>query len=158
APLPEIVALADRFDATVYVDDAHGTGVMGATGAGTAEHLGVASARIIHMGTLSKAYGCIGGFIATESYLAQLLRVGCSAFGFTSTIPPDQAAALLEAIEMVNDEPERRARLWRNQRRFVARLGAAGIPPLATVTPIVPVHVGDEQACVRIAVGLREAG
>jgi len=158
APLPEIVALAGRFDATVYVDDAHGTGVIGATGAGTAEHLGVASARVIHMGTLSKAYGCIGGFIATESYLAQLLRVGCSAFGFTSTIPPDQAAALLEAIEMVTDEPERRARLWRNQKRFVARLEAAGIPPLAAVTPIVPVHVGDEQACVRIAVGLREAG
>jgi 8-amino-7-oxononanoate synthase len=158
APLPDMIALADRYDATVYVDDAHGTGVLGATGAGTTEHFGVDSARIIQMGTLSKAYGCIGGFIATEPYLAQLLRFGCSAFGFTSTLPPDQAAAVLEAIDMVTDEPERRARLWRNQRRFVARLEARGIHLQSTVTPIVPVHVGEEHACVRIATDLRKAG
>lgn len=158
APLPDLIALADRHDATIYVDDAHGTGVLGDTGAGTAEHFGVDSPRIIHMGTLSKAYGCIGGFIATDSYLVQILRIGCSAYGFTSTIPPDQAAALLEAIAMVNDEPERRARLWRNQKRFVARLEAHGIAPISKATPIVPVHVGEEQECVQIAVGLREAG
>jgi 8-amino-7-oxononanoate synthase len=158
APLPDILALADRYDATVYVDDAHGTGVLGPTGAGTTEHFGISSARIIQMGTLSKAYGCIGGFIATESYLAQLLRLGCSAFGFTSTLPPDQAAAVLEAIDMVTDEPERRARLWRNQQRFVARLEASGIPPLTRATPIVPVHVDDDQACLQLAAGLRDAG
>jgi 7-keto-8-aminopelargonate synthetase-like enzyme len=110
------------------------------------------------MGTLSKAYGCIGGFIATESYLAQLLKFSCTAFGFTSTIPPDQAAAVLEAIDMVTDEPERRERLWQNQRYFIARLRARGIEPLSTETPIVPVHVGDEDACGRIAGRLRDAG
>jgi 7-keto-8-aminopelargonate synthetase-like enzyme len=157
-PLPDLVELADRHDATVYIDDAHGTGVLGATGAGTSEHFGVDSPRIIQMGTLSKAYGCIGGFIATESYLVQILRLACSAFGFTSTIPPDQAAAVLEAIDMVTDEPERRARLWRNQRRFVARLAESGIPPLSTATPIVPVQVGGESDCVRVAAGLRDAG
>ena len=104
-PLPDMMALAERHDAVVYIDDAHGTGVLGPNGAGTTEHFGIDSPRIITMGTLSKAYGCIGGFIATESYLRTLLRAGCSAYGFTSTLPPDQAAAVLEAIDMV----ERRA-------------------------------------------------
>lgn len=157
-PLPEMMALAERHDAVVYIDDAHGTGILGATGAGTTEHFGISSPRIIHMGTLSKAYGCIGGFVATEAYVAQILRFGCSAFGFTSTLPPDQAAAVLEAIDMVTDEPERRERLWANQRYFLARLAARGIEPLSSATPIVPVHVGDEGHCARIASGLRDAG
>lgn len=157
-PLPEMMALAERYDAVVYIDDAHGTGVLGPTGGGTAEHFGIESERIIHMGTLSKAYGCIGGFVATEPYIAQILRFGCSAFGFTSTLPPDQAAAVLEAIEMVTDEPDRRQRLWDNQRTFVSCLRARGIMPLSAETPIVPVHVGDEVACDRVATALRDAG
>jgi glycine C-acetyltransferase len=158
APLPEMMTLAERHDAVVYIDDAHGTGVIGPTGGGTAEHFGIDSPRIIQMGTLSKAYGCIGGFVATERYIAEILRIGCSAFGFTSAIPPDQAAALLEAIAAVTDEPERRQRLWSNQRYFVDRLGAYGIAPTATATPIVPVHVGVEDRCMTITTGLREAG
>jgi glycine C-acetyltransferase len=157
-PLPEMMELAGRYDAVVYIDDAHGTGILGPTGAGTTEHFDIQSDRIIHMGTLSKAYGCIGGFVATETYIADILRFGCSAFGFTSTLPPDQAAAMLEAIDMVTDEPERRERLWDNQRYFVSRMGARGLPLLSTATPIVPVHVGDEAACARIALGLQDAG
>ena len=158
APLPEMLALAERYDAAVYVDDAHGTGVIGPTGGGTAEHFAVESPRLIQMGTLSKAYGCIGGFVATEGYIAEILRIGCSAYGFTSTLPPDQAAGVLEAIDMVCDEPIRRAQLWANQRYFVSRLEARGLPPLASETPIVPVHVGDEARCECVAAGLRNAG
>jgi 7-keto-8-aminopelargonate synthetase-like enzyme len=157
-PLPEMMDLAERYDAAVYIDDAHGTGLLGPRGGGTSEHFGIESPRIIQMGTLSKAYGCIGGFVATESYVAQIIRFGCSAFGFTSTLPPDQAAALIEALNIAADEPERRARLWENQRYFVSRMTALGIPLLARCTPIVPVHVGDDAECVRISVGLREAG
>jgi 8-amino-7-oxononanoate synthase len=157
-PLPELVALAERYDAVIYIDDAHGTGVLGRSGGGTTEHFGIDSERIISMGTLSKAYGCIGGFVATESYIAKLLRTGCTAFGFTSTLPPDQAAAVLEAIDMVRDEPERRERLWSNQRYFVARMRAAGLEPAATSTPIVPLAVGDERACTRLAAALRDEG
>jgi glycine C-acetyltransferase len=157
-PLPDLMQLAERHDATVYIDDAHGTGVLGPTGAGTTEHFGIDSPRIIHMGTLSKAYGCIGGFVATEPHIVEILRVGCSAFGFTSTIPPDQAAALLEALEIVRDEPERRQRLWDNQRYFVRRMCGAGFSLISTQTPIVPLHVGDEARCVRIAAALREGG
>lgn len=158
APLSEMLAIAERHDAAIYVDDAHGTGVLGPTGAGTTEYLGIESPRIIQMGTLSKAYGCIGGFVATEGYIAEILRVGCSAFGFTSTLPPDQAAAVLEAIDIVGDEPERRAQLWSNQRYFVSRLASRGLAPLCTETPILPVHVGDEARCRAIAGGLRSAG
>ena len=157
-PLPDLLDVAERHDAVVYVDDAHGTGVLGPTGAGTSEHFGVTSSRLIQMGTLSKAYGCIGGFVATEAHVAHILRFACSAFGFTSTLPPDQAAAVLEAIDMVTDEPGRRAWLWANQRYFIEGMGARGLTPLSLETPIVPVHVGDDRECVRIAVGLREAG
>lgn len=157
-PLPDLMSLAERYDAVVYIDDAHGTGVLGPNGGGTTEHFGIDSERIISMGTLSKAYGCIGGFVATESYIAKLLRTGCTAFGFTSTLPPDQAAAVLEAIDMVCDEPERRERLWSNQRHFVARMRAAGFHLESTCTPIVPVQVGDERECARIAAALRAEG
>jgi len=158
APLPEMLALAERYDAFIYIDDAHGTGVLGPNGGGTSEALGVESPRIIQMGTLSKAYGCIGGFVATERYVCEMLRIASSAFGFTSTLPPDQAEAVLEAIDMVTDEPERRQRLWSNQRCFLSRLAARGIAPLATATPIVPVHIGGDAACVRVAATLHEAG
>jgi len=157
-PLPDMMELAERYDAVVYIDDAHGTGVLGPTGAGTTEHFGIDSDRIIHMGTLSKAYGCIGGFVATERHIAEILRFGCSAFGFTITLPPDQAAALLEALDMVRDEPVRRRRLWENQRYFVRRMCEAGFPLLSTATPIVPLHIGDEARCVATAAALREAG
>jgi 7-keto-8-aminopelargonate synthetase-like enzyme len=158
APLPDMLALAERYDAFIYIDDAHGTGVLGPNGGGTSEALGVESPRIIQMGTLSKAYGCIGGFVATERYVSEILQIASSAFGFTSTLPPDQAEAVLEAIDMVTDEPERRRQLWSNQRCFLSRLAARGITPLATGTPIVPVHVGDERACVRVAAALHTAG
>jgi 8-amino-7-oxononanoate synthase len=157
-PLPDMMALADRYDASVYIDDAHGTGVLGETGAGTTEHFGIESPRIIQMGTLSKAYGAIGGFVATEEHVTRILRIGCSAFGFTSTLPPDQAAAVLEAMDVVRDEPERRRRLWQNQRYFLERLDSVGIRPFSRCTPIVPVPIGDERMCDQVATGLREAG
>jgi glycine C-acetyltransferase len=157
-PLPEMMQLAEAHDAAVYIDDAHGTGVLGATGAGTTEHFGISSPRIIHMGTLSKAYGCLGGFVATESQIANVLRIACPAFGFTSTLPPDQAAAVIEAIDMVRDEPHRRQRLWDNQRYFAARMRQAGLTLLSTATPIMPFHVGDERECARLSAGLRAEG
>jgi glycine C-acetyltransferase len=157
-PLPDVMNLAERYDAVVYIDDAHGTGVLGPNGGGTTEYFGIESERIISMGTLSKAYGCIGGFVATQAYIAKLLRAGCTAFGFTSTLPPDQAAAVLEAIDMVHDEPERRDRLWANQRYFVSCMRAAGFDLPTTCTPIVPLCVGDERECARLAAVLRHEG
>jgi glycine C-acetyltransferase len=158
APLPDMLVLADRYDAVVYIDDAHGTGILGETGAGTAEYFGVENPRLIHMGTLSKAYGCIGGFVATDSDVVNVLRLGCSAFGFTSTLPPDQAECVLEAMDIVVDEPARREALWSNQAYFVERMRAACFELPATATAIVPLPVGSESECARLAGGLRLDG
>jgi glycine C-acetyltransferase len=158
APLPDLLRLADEYNAIVYVDDAHGTGVLGKNGGGTSEWFGVKSSRLISMGTLSKAYGAIGGFIATERYIADILRFTCSAYGFTSTLPPDQALAVIEAMDIVRNEPARRQRLWDNQRYFVARLDELGFRVISRQSCIVPVMVGDEQVCEACAHELEANG
>lgn len=158
APVPELLELAERYDALVYIDDAHGTGVLGAHGGGILEHFGVASDRVIYMGTLSKAYGAIGGFIAANVLITEILRTACPAYGFTSTLPPDQAIAVSTAIDMVRDEPERRQRLWDNQRYFVARMSRLGYPLVSDETPIVPILVGDGDKADQLAEALRHAG
>lgn len=158
APLPEMLRIADRYDAMVYVDDAHGTGVLGANGGGITEHFGIDDPRLICMGTLSKAYGAIGGFIATNKYIGELLRLTCSAYGFTSTLPPDQVFAVSEAIDIVTDEPERRQRLWDNQRYFVESMQGLSYQVVSTATPIVPVLIGDEAQTDRLSLLLRSVG
>ncbi len=155
APLPEFLDLARRHDAVLYVDDAHGTGVLGSTGAGICEHFGIADERLMLMGTLSKAYGAIGGFIASEIYVTDILRMTSAAYGFTSTLPPSQVAAVSEAIDMVTDEPERRRALWDNQRYFVSRMAALDYTLVSTSTPIVPVLLGSNELAERFARILR---
>lgn len=145
APIPELLQLAERYDAMLYIDDAHGTGVLGQHGHGVLDHFGISSDRIIYMGTLSKAYGAIGGFVATNAVIVEILRLTCSAYGFTSTLPPDQALAVKEAIHIVADEPERRDRLWANQRYFVKRMSGLDDVLLSTETPILPVLVRDAE-------------
>ena len=98
------------------------------------------------------------GDIVPLPYIAKILRVSVSAYGVTSTLPPDQAAAALEALDMVRDEPERRQRLWDNQRRFVSPMQEAGFTLASTATPIVPLHIGNEHLCIRLAAALRHEG
>ena len=158
APLPELLDIAERYDAMVYVDDAHGTGVLGPNGGGVTEHFNIDNPRLICMGTLSKAYGAIGGFIATDKYIGELLRLTCSAYGFTSTLPPDQVFAVSEAIDIVVDEPERRQRLWDNQRYFVESMKGLPYKLVSTTTPIVPVLIGDEVLTDQLSELLRSVG
>jgi 8-amino-7-oxononanoate synthase len=158
APLPEMITLAEKYDAFVYVDDAHGTGVLGRNGGGISEHFNCYHERLIHMGTLSKAYGAIGGFVAADHYICEIMRQTSSAYGFTSTLPPDQAYAVSEAIDMVADEPERRASLWSNQRLFARLIQEAGFQVVSTETPIIPVIVGDETVCDNFSRFLFEKG
>jgi len=109
APIPDLLRLAERWNAMVYVDDAHGAGVLGDTGGGVMEHFKADSERLIYMATLSKAYGSIGGFIVANELITELLRMCCPAYGFTATLPPDQAMVISTAIDVVADEPERRS-------------------------------------------------
>jgi glycine C-acetyltransferase len=157
-PLPDMLDLAEQYDAMVYIDDAHATGVLGPTGSGTTEYFNVNSPRLICMGTLSKAYGAIGGFVAADRYLTEVLRLGCSAYGFTSTLPPDQVLAISEAIEIARSEPRLRQRLWDNQRHFLGGLDELGYHVTSRQTPIVPVRIGDEDLCERCSQMLEDHG
>jgi 8-amino-7-oxononanoate synthase len=158
APLPEILNLAERFNAMVYVDDAHGTGVLGAGGGGVIEHFKVSSERLIYMATLSKAFGTIGGYIAANGLITEILRMTSAAYGFTATLPPDQAMVISTAFDVVADEPERRRRLWDNQRYFVKRMASLDYRLLSTETPIVPIWLGDEAKTEQLAIAIRMEG
>jgi glycine C-acetyltransferase len=157
-PLPDMLGLAERYDAFVYIDDAHATGILGATGGGTTEHFNVCSPRLICMGTLSKAYGAIGGFVATEKYMGDMIRLTCTAYGFTSTLPPDQACAVSEAMDIVLDEPQRLQRLWENQRYFVVEMDRLRYTLVSRSTCIVPVLIGNEPLCEWFSERLEERG
>ena len=158
APIPDLLRLAERWDAMVYVDDAHGTGVLGASGGGVLDHFSATSERLIYMATLSKAYGSIGGYIASHALITEILRMSCPAYGFTATLPPDQAMVISTAIDVVRDEPERRRRLWDNQRYFVERMAELSFRLVATETPIVPIWLGDESRTQQLALAIRAEG
>lgn len=158
APIPDLLRLAERFDAMVYVDDAHGTGVLGASGGGVLDHFSATSERLIYMATLSKAYGSIGGYIASHALITEILRMSCPAYGFTATLPPDQAMVISTAIDVVRDEPERRRRLWDNQRYFVKRMADLSFRLVSTETPIVPIWLGDEDRTLELALAIRAEG
>jgi glycine C-acetyltransferase len=158
APVPDLVALAEKYGAILYLDDAHATGVLGENGGGTSEHFRCYSPNIIQMGTLSKALGAIGGFVAVERDVADVIRLTSSAYGFTCPPPPDQAAALIAALDLMQEEPERRQRLWDNQRYFIERMQPLGYRLISTETPIVPVLIGAAEDCLAHARALKEEG
>jgi glycine C-acetyltransferase len=158
APLPELVALSEKYGAILYIDDAHATGVLGEHGGGTSEHFNCYSPNIMQMGTLSKALGSIGGFVAVEREVADVIRLTSSAYGFTCPPPPDQAAALIAALDLLVEEPQRRRRLWDNQRYFIEKMQPLGYQIMSTATPIVPILIGDAELCQRHARELRKEG
>lgn len=114
APLPELLDLADQFDAMVLVDEAHGTGVFGATGAGCVESLGCTGRAIVQIGTLSKALGSLGGYVAGSAELIDWLRNRAATWIYSTGLSPADTAAALEAVRIIRTEPDRRDRLWRN--------------------------------------------
>jgi 8-amino-7-oxononanoate synthase len=158
APLPEVLALAQAHEAWVLVDDAHGTGAMGPTGAGTVEHFELDSAAFINMGTLSKAFGSQGGFVAGPAELIALLRNRARSFVYSTGIAPASAAAALAAIRLTRDEPEIRERLWRNVGLLREAIAPAGIAPVSTDSHITSLVIGEVQAALDFADALLQAG
>ncbi|HLG14174.1 MAG TPA: pyridoxal phosphate-dependent aminotransferase family protein [Blastocatellia bacterium] len=144
ANLPEIVKLARRHGARVYVDEAHAIGVLGANGRGTAEHFGVESDVDIVMGTFSKSFASIGGFVASRRDVIEFIKHHSRAFVYSASLAPANAAAVLKAIEIIEREPERRERLRENGAHLRRELTALGFKLLDGFTPIVPVVVDDE--------------
>jgi 8-amino-7-oxononanoate synthase len=158
-PLDRLVPLARAYGAWIYVDDAHATGVVGATGAGSGEHFGVAHEIDVAMGTLGKALGTVGAFIAGSHTLRELLVNRARSFVFTTGTLPAVAAGTLAALRIVVDEPWRRERLRANAERLRAGLAALG-RPLAADLPghIAPVTLGGAEETLRVGQALRERG
>ncbi|MFQ3588171.1 MAG: glycine C-acetyltransferase [Fimbriimonadaceae bacterium] len=158
APLPEIVALAEEFDAFVMVDDAHASGVLGEKGAGTASHFGLYGRVDIQLGTLSKALGVIGGYIAGSALLKDWLINRGRPYLFSTAHPPMVAAALIAALNIMENDPEPMRRLWDNARWWKDHLQASGFDTMGSETPITPVYVGDEAAAQEMERRLWEEG
>ncbi len=158
APLPGIVAAAEEFGAAVMVDDAHASGVLGTAGRGTVDHFGLHGRVAIQVGTLSKAIGALGGYVAGSQALHDMLVQRARPFLFSTSAPPAVAAACLEAVRVLEDEPELHERLWANTRRFKAELGRLGFDIGTSETPITPVMMGDSETAGRFSDRLFEAG
>ena len=159
APLPELAALARGCDATLIVDDAHGTAALGPTGRGALEHFGLAgSPDIIVMATLGKALGGFGAFVAGSRDLREYLINRARSFIFTTALPPSVVASAMEALQIVEDEPERRRRLLENAAFMHEGLKALGFNTLDSRTHIMPVLIGAPDKAVAMARRLFEEG
>jgi 8-amino-7-oxononanoate synthase len=161
APLPELLALTERHDAWLLVDDAHGLGVLGAHGRGVLEHFGVCSDRVIYMGTLGKAAGVFGAFAAGSAELCEWLVQRARTYIYTTAMPPLLACALLKSVALMEQGAALRSRLADNI-SLLRQLLAAGLPEcwrlLPSSTAIQPLIVGDNRESMRIAANLAERG
>ncbi len=144
APLDQILPIAKKYNCRFMVDDAHGIGVMGKNGHGTAEHFGVEDDVDLIMGTFSKSFATIGGYVVGDHKTITFIRHNARSLIFSASIPPPSVATVLAALEIIRDEPERRARLWRNAHRMLDGLKKMGYDTGTSVTPIIPVHIGED--------------
>ena len=158
APLPELVEVAERHSAIMMVDDAHASGVLGKGGAGTVDHFGLHGRVDIQVGTLSKAIGVLGGFIAGPAHLIEWLQNRGRPYLFSTSAPPPVVAACITALDVIADEPERLERLWSNTALLKDGLHDLGFDTGASETPITPVITGDEERTQRFATRLFEEG
>jgi glycine C-acetyltransferase len=151
APLPGIVEAAEAVGAAVFVDDAHASGVLGRDGRGSVDHFGLHGRVAIQVGTLSKAVGALGGYVAGSVALREILTQRARPFLFSTSHPPAVVAACREAIKVMQQEPELLERLWTNTRRFKSELGRLGFDTGRSETPITPVMMGDPETAMRFS-------
>jgi 8-amino-7-oxononanoate synthase len=142
--LPRLVELCAQYDARLVVDDAHSIGVLGETGAGTAEHFGLTPQVDLIVGTFSKSFASIGGFVTGEREVIEYLKHQARALIFSASMPPSACAAVLTCIDIMAAEPERRQRLWENADYMRAGLRSLGYDTGVSETPIVPVIIGND--------------
>lgn len=157
AKLPEIVEIAREFDLITYVDDAHGSGVMG-KGKGTVKHFGLEKEIDFQIGTLSKAIGVVGGYVAGSKQLIDWLKVRSRPFLFSTALPPGDVAAITAAVQMLLDSTELHDKLWDNGNYFKAGLEKLGFDIGHSETPITPTIIGDEKLTQQFSKRLAEEG
>jgi 8-amino-7-oxononanoate synthase len=158
APLNGIVELAEKYGAMVMVDEAHATGIFGSTGAGIVAKLGLGERVAVQMGTLGKALGGFGAYVAGSRALRELLINRCRSFIFTTSLPPAIMAMAMAAIDLVQQEPERREALWNNCRILSAGLRELGFSSGSGKSPILPLVIGDAGKCMQFSERLLEKG
>ncbi len=157
APLAEIIELSNKYGALVYIDDAHGVGVLGAGGRGTLESLGLkAGENVIEMGTFGKAFGTFGAFVAADKVIIELLKQKARSFIYTTALPPAIAVATIKAIDIVESEPERRDKL--NSNVIKLRKGLSSIIGEDSKAHIVPIKVGEAQSALDLSKKLFKDG
>jgi 8-amino-7-oxononanoate synthase len=155
APLPQLLALSRRHDAWLVVDDAHGFGVLGESGSGSLAHWGVSSERIVYMGTLGKAAGVFGAFVAADADVVEWILQRARTYMFTTASPPMLAAALLAALDLIESDAWRRHQLKVLIQRLSAGLSKLPWRPLASETAIQPLIIGDNLQAVSLMESLR---
>ena len=158
ASLAEIVGLAERYGAFIMVDEAHATGVFGPNGAGVAAKLGLADRVLVQMGTLGKALGGFGAYVAGSGALRELLINRCRSFIFTTSLPPPVLAAAMAAIELLYQEPQRRLALWHNCRALREGLKKTGFCPGKSESQILAPIIGDAERCMAFSERLLQRG
>ncbi|MDQ0338373.1 8-amino-7-oxononanoate synthase [Caldalkalibacillus uzonensis] len=158
APLPELVSLAEQYGAWLMVDDAHGTGVLGDTGAGSVEHFGLSGRVHLSVGTLSKACGAESGYVAGSQTVIEYLLNRARSFIFQTALSPGVVAASLEAIHIIRTEPALRHQLLSNARYLREGLKSYGFRLIEGETPIIAVLIGEAKTAVRFSRRLEEAG
>ncbi len=156
--LPELVALAQQYNAVVMIDDAHSIGVLGKEGSGTASHFGLTEQVDFIMGTFSKSLASIGGFVAADQRSIEFLKHHSRSFMFSASMPPASVASTRAALKIIRREPERIERLWQNTEMMRNGLKSLGFNTGNSQTPIIPVHVGKVLTLARICKSLDEKG
>lgn len=156
--LPQISALAKQYGCRLYVDDAHALGVLGPRGEGTEHHFNMQGAADVVMGTFSKSFASIGGFIAGSEDVIHYIKHKARTFIFSAAMPPAAAATVYECLKIVKEEPEHLARLWKNANRMQRELVAMGYNTLGSKTPVIPILIGDDYAAFAFAQKLYERG
>ncbi len=158
APLPELLALCERHDALLVVDDAHGFGVLGEQGRGVLSYFGIASSRLIYVGTLGKAAGVAGAFVAGDADAIEWLMQTGRSYRYTTAAPAATACAVLASLRLIEDGDERRARLTEHRLRMRQLLATCRWPLMPSDTAIQPVQVGGNSEVLALSARLRERG
>ncbi|MGE5235930.1 MAG: aminotransferase class I/II-fold pyridoxal phosphate-dependent enzyme [Acidobacteriota bacterium] len=156
--LPRIVELAGQHGCRVMVDDAHGIGVLGNLGRGTAEHFGLEAKVDLTMGTFSKSLASVGGFVVGEERVINWIKHRARTLMFSAAAPPASVAAVLKALDIIEREPERRHQLWENTRYMAENFHSLGFNTGESATPVIPVVVGEDRAAFVMAHRLQEEG
>jgi len=157
-PLPELVEISEQYGCMLMIDEAHATGVLGKRGSGATEHFGVEDRVPVVMGTLSKAVGSLGGYIAGSQELIDFIRNRVRSYIFDTSLPPASLAASITAIDIIENEPERREHLWRMVEQFKTGIEDTGLKVLLSHSAIIPVLIGDAEPALNFAKVLRENG